>query len=69
MDELLLTGGEQIYCLNEAQMQKALKLAREDPVSAPRIERLLRELEFDLSRNERAALAFLLIDRLLHSPE
>jgi hypothetical protein len=68
VDELLLSGGEQIYCLNEAQMQKALKLAREDPVSAPRIQRMLRELESDLSRNERAALAFLLIDRLLHSP-
>ncbi len=63
-----LTGGESIYCINEMQMRKALELAQEDPRSAPRLAAKLAELEAGLDRNERAALAFLLIDRLRRSP-
>ncbi len=67
MQEVMLTGGEQIYCINEAQMRRALELTREDPVRGPLIEKRLQELEVELDRNERAALAFLLIDRLRQS--
>jgi len=63
-----LTGGESVYCINEMQMRKAGELAGEDPKSGPRLAGKLAELEAGLSRNERAALAFLLIDRLRRSP-
>ena len=63
-----LTGGDSVYCINEMQMRKALELAREDPRSGPRLAAKLAELEAGLDRNERAALAFLLIDRLRRLP-
>ena len=62
-----ITGGESVYCINQAQLEAAFRLAREDPRAAPRIERLLATIENDLSRNEQAALAFVLIDRLLNT--
>jgi hypothetical protein len=62
-----LTGGESVYCINEMQMRKALELAQGDPRSGPRLAAKLAELEAGLDRNERAALAFLLIDRLRRS--
>ena len=61
------TGGESVYCINQAQLEAAFRLARDNPQSAPRIEQLLAAIENDLSRNEQAALAFVLIDRLLNS--
>jgi len=64
----LLAGGESVYCINELQMRKALELAYRDPRSAPRLAARLQELEAELDRNERAALAFLLIDRLRRAP-
>jgi hypothetical protein len=63
-----LTGGESVYCINEMQMRKALELAQQDPQSGPRLAARLAELEAGLDRNERAALAFLLIDRLRRTP-
>lgn len=62
-----LLGGESVYCINQSQLRNAFQLANEDPVSSPRIQREIKELEGRLSRNERAALAFVLIDRLLKS--
>jgi hypothetical protein len=64
-----LSAGESVYCINELQMRRALELAREDPRSGPLLAAKLAELEAALDRNERAALAFLLIDRLRRSPE
>ena len=63
-----ITGGESVYCINQAQLEAAFRLARDNPQAAPRIDRLLAAIENDLSRNEQAALAFVLIDRLLNSP-
>ncbi len=63
-----LTGGESVYCINQVQLERAFQLADADPESGPRIRAALERLEQDLSRNERAALAFVLIDRLLKSP-
>lgn len=62
-----VTGGESVYCINQTQLEAAFRLARDNPQSAPRIDRLLTSIENDLSRNEQAALAFVLIDRLLNS--
>ena len=64
-----LTGGESVYCINQVQLERAFELADADPDSGPRIRAALEGLEQDLSRNERAALAFVLIDRLLKTPE
>lgn len=62
-----LLGGESVYCINEAQLKGAFRLANEDPQTAPRIQAEIAALEEKFSRNERAALAFVLIDRLLKS--
>lgn len=62
-----LLGGESVYCINQSQLQGAFRLANEDPQSAPRIQAEIAALEQKFSRNERAALAFVLIDRLLKS--
>lgn len=63
-----LTGGKSVYCFNESQIKSAHALAFEDPESGPRIQAELDRLESEMSRNERAALAFVLIDRLLKTP-
>lgn len=59
-----LTGGESVYCINESQLKSALRLAEQEGESGRRIQQALADVERDLSRNERAALAFLLIERL-----
>ena len=45
-------------------MAEAWRLKDEDPVSGPVITAHLEQIEADLSRNERAALAFILIQNL-----
>ncbi len=62
-----LLGGESVYCINESQLKNAFRLANDDPQTAPRIQAEIAALEEKLTRNERAALAFVLIDRLLKS--
>lgn len=64
-----LTGGESVYCINEQQLAEALRLANDDPVAAKKIQAEVQQLEQSFSRNERAALAFVLIDRLLKSSQ
>lgn len=60
-----LLGGESVYCINEQQLRTAFRLAYDDPQTAPRLQEAIADLEKRFSRNERAALAFVLIDRLL----
>lgn len=60
-----LTGGESVYCINQAQLARAFELADGEGDGGLRIRAALAELEQSLSRNERASLAFVLIDRLL----
>lgn len=60
-----LTGGESVYCINQQQLERAFELAEGDAKSGSKIREAMEGLERDLSRNERAALAFVLIDRLL----
>jgi len=62
-----LLGGESVYCINQSQLANARKLAFDNPEASPRIQDEIKALETKFSRNERAALAFVLIDRLLKS--
>lgn len=64
---LELSGGESVYCINESQLERARLLVREGgPDNTLRVE--LDRLASRYSRNERAALAFLLIDSLVKEP-
>ena len=67
MKPIEILGGESVYCINEAQLKKSFDLAESDPVSSPRIQEAIAKAEASLNRNERAAFAFVLIDRLLKS--
>jgi hypothetical protein len=63
-DPIDILGGDSVYCINQSQLSDAKRLATEDAESAPRIQETIKSLESTLSRNERAALAFMLIERL-----
>ena len=66
--DLDISGGESVYCINQSQLREATRLAQEAPESGRRIRTTMEGLERSLSRNERAAVAFLLIERLLRMP-
>ena len=63
-----LLGGKSVHCINEQQMAEAWRLAESEPGSSEKIQSALAEIESQLSRNERAALAFVLISRLKDTP-
>lgn len=65
MDPIPILGGKSVYCINEGQLRDAFALAENDPEASPKIQAELARLEESMSRNERAALAFVIIDRLL----
>ena len=67
MKPVSILGGKSVYCINEGQLKDAHRLAFEDDESSPKIQAAIDDLESKFSRNERAALAFTLIDRLLKS--
>ena len=69
MNPKSLLGGESVYCINEAQLKEATRLMEEDPESAPRLQQLIKTIEADCSRNEQAALAFTIIERLRKSKD
>ncbi len=48
-------------------MAEAIRLAEQDVISSPKIQTRLKTLETELTRNERAALAFVIIQRLKDS--
>ena len=64
-----ILGGDSVYCINEAQMEQAKKLAEEDPESSKKIKAVLDSLASDFTRNERAALAFTIIENLRENRE
>ena len=66
-EPISLLGGKSVHCINEQQMAEAWRLAEDDPVSGPHITSYLTKLESELSRNEQAALAFILIQKLKNS--
>lgn len=59
-----ILGGESVYCINQAQLNESVRLAETDPDSAPKLQDLIQTIEAACNRNERAALAFTLIERL-----
>lgn len=59
-----ILGGDSVYCINEAQLKESKRLVEKDPVSAPKLKEILDSIETCCSRNERAALAFTLIEHL-----
>jgi len=63
-----LTGGKSIYCLNEQQLERAMRQFQEDSPAGDRIRAAVTRLEAECSRNEQAAIAFLLIQHL-HATE
>lgn len=67
LDPIPLLGGKSVHCINEQQMAEAVRLVEEEPVTSEKLRLLLQELEEGLSRNERAALAFVIIQRLKDS--
>jgi hypothetical protein len=67
MQPISILGGKSVYCINEGQLRDATRLANDDPETAPRIQAEIARLESEMNRNERAALSFMLIDRLLRS--
>ena len=64
-----ILGGDSVYCINEAQMLAARKLANEDPEASKKIQSELEKLDTDFSRNERAALAFTIIENIREDRE
>lgn len=63
-----LTGGESVYCINQSQMKLAKKFLSEDAANHPELKTIFDSSIADLTRNEQAALAFLLVDHLNTSP-
>ncbi|NCA81394.1 MAG: hypothetical protein EOM72_01420 [Opitutae bacterium] len=59
-----LTGGKSVYCLNQQQLDRALALFQEDSPAGARIRATVARLEAEGTRNERAAIAFVLIQHL-----
>ena len=64
-----ILGGDSVYCINETQMEQAKKLAEDDPESSKKIKAALDSLASDFTRNERAALAFTIIENLRENRE
>ena len=63
--EFELDGGDSVYCINEVQLRKAFEMLEERSDSSEKIQRMLETIDDTLTRNERAALSFVLIHRLL----
>ena len=66
-EPISLLGGKSVHCINEQQMDEAIRLAEQDVNSSPKIQTRLKALETELTRNERAAFAFVIIQRLKNS--
>lgn len=64
MQPIDLTGGKSVYCLNQQQLDRALELFREASPAGERIRAAVARLETGCSRNEQAAIAFVLIQHL-----
>ena len=64
-----VTGGESVYCFNQYQLKSAFELAESESESGEKVRETIRHMEETLTRNERAAAAFVIVDRLLKSAE
>lgn len=59
-----LTGGKSVFCFNQSQLDAAFALAESDTESGAKIRAKIEELEQNMTRNEQAAIAFVITDRL-----
>lgn len=59
-----LLGGKSVFCINEEQMREATRIREDNVESSLKINAQLEAIEKTLTRNEQAALAFTLIERL-----
>lgn len=66
MLDIELFDTDSVYCINQAQWRRAFQLSEDEPESASRIKNYLGSITSELTRSEQAALAFVLIDKLLH---
>ena len=64
-----LTGGKSVYCFNEAQLKHAFDLYEAEGESGDQIRAEVERLEAALTRNQRASLAFVIIDHLNKTSE
>lgn len=64
-----ILGGESVYCINQAQLDEAVRLTETDPESSSILQEFIKQIEQECTRNERAALAFTLIQRLRTSTD
>jgi hypothetical protein len=64
VDPQEITGGKSVYCFNQKQLEGAFRLYAEVSEAGDQLRAAVDRLEQDLTRNQRAALAFVLIDRL-----
>lgn len=60
-----LLGGKSLYSVNLTRVERAVAMAYDDPDSGPRIRANLERLEDELDSPERAAIALVVIDRLI----
>ena len=59
-----LTGGESVYCINTFQMERAVDLYHGSSPESDQLRETVLRVETDLSRNQQAALAMILLKRL-----
>lgn len=64
-----ITGGRSVYCFNQKQLDGAFRLFAEESDAGALLRTEVDRLEEGLTRNQRAALAFVLIDRLAKTVE
>jgi hypothetical protein len=69
MKPIDLTGGKSVYCFNQQQLDGAFALYNEASPSGDRIRAEVARLEAECTRNEQAAIAFVLIDHLNKTSE
>ncbi|HAR67441.1 MAG TPA: hypothetical protein DCR55_14690 [Lentisphaeria bacterium] len=66
VEPVSILGGKSVYCINEGQLKDACALAQEGE-AGERIQAELARIGENLSRNEQAALAFMIIENLRNS--
>jgi hypothetical protein len=64
MQPIDLAGGKSVYCFNQLQLDRATDLFQENSAAGERIRQAVAQLEAECSRNEQAAIAFILIQHL-----
>jgi hypothetical protein len=62
------TGGKSVYCFNQQQLDRATALLQENSPAGERIRATVAKLEAECTRNEQAAVAFILIQHLNGTP-